>query len=90
MNRRALFGRVDEGSIKGVSVEFSGNLISADFGVGLGVDIFVGVDGKRNSDLMMLGGCVEPGLDPPENFIWQFMEENKVKASKECSMLTSI
>ena len=86
MNRRALFGRVDEGSIKGVSVEFSGNLISADFGV----DIFVGVDGKRNSDLMMLGGCVEPGLDPPENFIWQFMEENKVKASKECSMLTSI
>ena len=86
MNRRALFGRVDEGSIKGVSVEFSGNLISADFGV----DIFVGFDGKRNSDLMMLGGCVAPGVDPPENFIWQFMEENKVKASKECSMLTSI
>ena len=56
------------------AVEFAGNLISSDFGVGLDVDKLVGFDGNRNSDLTMFGGWVEPELDPPENFIWQFME----------------
>ena len=45
-----------EGSIE--AVESAGNLIFADFGVGLGDDKFVGFDGNRNSDPTMLGSCV--------------------------------
>ena len=55
------------------AVEFAGNRISADFGIGLGVEKFVWFDGNKIWETTVLGDFVESGLDTPENFIWQFL-----------------